>query len=298
MKVSVVIATHARPQLLKRAIQSVCGQKYPDIETIVVDDNGVGSALQHETQRVVSEFPEVRYIVNPANAGQSASLNYGALRAGGDVLAFLDDDDEFHPDKIARQVARLEETQASGAYCNYERFFRGKLYFQSRLKRGRDEGDLALDMLLMRNEICGGSTLVIRRQAFYAAGGFDERFRRHVDWTFLIAYFRQHTLCLCEDTLVTIHMGDDMWKVCPEMLFDTKQLFFSIFRQDIARHGMAAHDIYCRHWLDVYFYALRARKFSLAAKCLSLSVQKGRMDVPRLMWRTASAVKNMMWARL
>lgn len=294
MKVSVLIATRGRPQSLKRAIQSVRRQTYPDIETIVVDDNGAESPLQLKTQEVVREFSEVRYLVNPANAGKPASLNRGALGAAGDVFAFLDDDDEFHTDKISRQIARLEETNAPGAYCNYERFFRNKLYVRSKLKRGRDEGDLALDMLLMRNEICGGSTLAIRRQAFYEAGGFDERFRRHVDWTFLIAYFRKHTLCLCEDHLATIHMGDDMWKVSPEMLFETKLLFFSVFKQDIARHGKAAYDIYCSHWMDVYFYALRARKFGLAAKCLSLSVQEGRINVPRLVWRTASAVKNMM----
>lgn len=293
MKVSVIIATHGRPQLLKRAIESVCRQTYVNLETIVVDDNGARTAEQLDTQKVVSEFPAVLYFANPANVGKAASVNSGVRRSCGDILAFLDDDDEFHPDKITLQVARLEETHAAGVYCNYERIFRGKPYYQSTLQRGTDEGDLALHMLLGRNEICGGSTLAIRRGAFQDAGGFNERFKRHVDWSFLLSFFRNHTLCLCEEILVTIHMPDNLWKISPEALFDAKQLLFSVYSQDIARHGKAARDIHFRHWIDVYFQSLRERKFGLAAKCLALSIQQGRMDVPRFLRSTASAVKHM-----
>lgn len=248
MKVSLVIATHNRPDLLRRALESVARQTFPDIETIVVDDNGLGTPQQQQTGKVVAEFARVIYVANPKNIGKAASMNLAVKLARGDIFAFLDDDDEFHPDKIAQQVARLEETNSAGVYCNYKRIFRGNLYHRSSLKRGNDEGDLALDMLLGRNEICGGSTLAIRRKAFHDAGGFNESFRRHVDWSFLLSFFRNHALCLCEETLVTIHMPDNMWKISPEALFDAKQLLFSVYRQDIARHGKAARDIHFRHW--------------------------------------------------
>jgi glycosyltransferase involved in cell wall biosynthesis len=293
MKVSLIIATHERPGLLRRALASVARQSFPDIETIVVDDNGLGTHQQQQTGNVVAEFGGMTYVANPKNIGKAASMNIAAKLAQGEIIAFLDDDDEFHPDKITQQVARLESTQAAGVYCNYERTFRGNLYYRSSLKRGKDEGDLALDMLLGKNEICGGSTLAIWRRAFHDAGGFNESFRRHVDWSFLLSFFRNHTLCLCEETLVTIHMPDNLWKISPEALFDAKQLLFSTYSEDIARHGEAALDIHFRHWMDVYSQSLRARKFGLAAKCLALSLQHGRMDVPRFARSTASALKHM-----
>ncbi len=292
MRVSLIIATHERPDLLRRALESVSRQTFSDIETIVIDDNGLGTPQQKKTAAVVAEFAGVGYIANPKNIGKAASMNSATQHAKGDIFAFLDDDDEIHPNKISLQVARLEETKAAGVYCNYERIFRGRLYYRLSFKHGQDEGDLALDMLLFKNEIYAGTTLAIRRDAFHDIGGFDERFQRHVDWSFMLTFFRNHKLCLCEENLVTSHMPDNMWKISPERLFDTKQLFFSVYRQDIARHGKAVRDIYFGQWINVYFVALRARKFALAAKCLALAVQQGRMDIPKFVRSTASALKH------
>src|ERR1700679_3703801 len=125
MRVSLIIATHNRPALLRRALESVAIQTFSDMETIVIDDNGVGTSQQRQTSGVVEEFPWANYIANQTNAGKAASMNLAVKLAGGSILAFLDDDDEFHPDKISFQVARLESTQAAGVYCNYERIFRG-----------------------------------------------------------------------------------------------------------------------------------------------------------------------------
>ena len=210
MKVSVIVTTHCRPQLLGRALDSVVRQTHKDLEVIVVDDNGAGTAMQKETETVVSRYPNVIYHVNGGNLGKAASLNWAINRARAEILAFLDDDDEFRSDKLAKQVARMEKTNAAGVYCNYQRIFRNKLYYRSSHAQGKDEGDLALDMLLGRNEICGGSTLLLRNSAVIETGGFDERFKRHVDWAFLVCYFRKYKLSLCDEVLVTVHMDDQV----------------------------------------------------------------------------------------
>jgi glycosyltransferase involved in cell wall biosynthesis len=262
------------------------------VELIVVDDNGAGSAMQKETETVVSEFPNLIYHVNGNNLGQAAALNVGINRARGELVAFLDDDDEFHPEKIARQVARLIEAGAAGVYCNYERILNNKVYYKSRHKLGSYEGDLALEMLLGQNEICGGSTLLLRRSVVTELRGFDERFKRHVDWSFLVRFFRNHQLALCDDVLVTIHMDDQTWTINPKLLFETKQLFFSAFEQDIARHGDDAPQIYFKHWSDVYFQCLRQGHFGLAVRSLHSSVNKGHLNLLKLLRITASAVKH------
>lgn len=292
MKVSVIVTTHRRPQVLRRALDSVIQQTYNNVELIVVDDNGVGTTMQKETEAVVSGYPNVIYHANGDNLGKAVSLNWAVKRACGELLAFLDDDDEFHSTKLAKQVARMQETNAAGVYCNYERIFRNKLYFKSSHELGKDEGDLALDMLLGTNEICGGSTLLLRSSVVTETGGFDERFKRHIDWAFLVCYFRNHKLSLCNDVLVTVHMDDQMWTVNPELQFQTKQLFFSAFEQDIGRHGEAVPDIYFKHWLDIYFDCLRRGQVALALRSLRAATSKGRLNIPKLLRITASAIKH------
>lgn len=292
MKVSVIITTYRRPQVLRRAITSVLQQTWNNIELIVVDDNGSGSLMQQETERIVSEFAGVKYLPNGHNLGQAASLNNGINEASGDLIAFLDDDDEFHPDKISKQVSRLLQTDSDGCYCNYQRLIGTRVYYSSANQMGKDEGDLAREMLLGNNEICGGSTLLLRRRALNETGGFDERFRRHVDWSFLVRFFRSHRLCLSEDVLVTIHMDEGLWKLDPRILFETKQLFLNTFRGDIERHGPAARDIYFKHWSGIYFECLRAGLLGLALRSLFHSVKQGTLDLPRLARITASAIKH------
>jgi len=295
MKVSVIVTTHRRPQVLRRALDSVIQQTYQDVELIVVDDNGAGTTMQKETEAAVSGYPNVIYQVNSNNLGQAASLNVGINNAHGELVAFLDDDDEYHPEKTAKQVARIKESHAAGVYCNYERIFRNKLYFKSSHELRKDEGDLSLDMLLGRNEICGGSTLLLRRSVVTEIGGFDERFKRHVDWSFLVRFFRNHQLGLCEEVLVTIHMDDRMWTVNPTLQFETKQLFFSAFEQDIVRHGKAVPNIYFKHWSDVYFQCLRQGELGLAFRSLCSSVDKGHFNFLKLLRITASALKRTNW---
>ncbi len=292
MKVSVIVTTHRRPQVLRRALDSIDRQTYRDVEVIVVDDNGAGTAMQKETEAVISDYPNTIYHANSQNLGKAVSLNWAVKRASGELLAFLDDDDEFYPEKLARQVARMEETNAAGVYCNYQRIFRNKLYYTSGHKAGEDEGDLALDMLLGTNEICAGSTLLIRRSVVTELGGFDERFRRHIDWAFLVCYFRNHKLSLCKDVLVTVHMDDQMWKVNSKLQFETKQLFFSTFEQDILRHGAAVRDIYLKHWLEVYFECLRRGQIVLALRSLLSAISKGHFNISKLLRTTASAMKH------
>jgi glycosyltransferase involved in cell wall biosynthesis len=293
MTVSVVICTHRRPQVLRRALQSVVRQTYTDLELVVVDDNGAGTETQKQTEAVVSDYPIAAYCVNSTNLGQAASLNIGINSAHGELISFLDDDDEFHPDKLAKQVARLRATGASGVYCNYEQEVGGKPYYVSRHTTGCDEDNLMRDMLLCTKQIYAGSTLLLRRAALEDVGGFDERFKRHVDTSFLISFFRRHKLALCEETLVTIHIGDSLWGVDPRLLFEAKCLLFSVFEQDIERLGEdAMREIYLVHWSCLYLHCLQKGLFRLALQSLISSVKNGRLDIPKLLRATASAARH------
>jgi glycosyltransferase involved in cell wall biosynthesis len=100
--VSVVIPTLRRPQLLLRALKSVFDQTHKNIEVIVVVDGP-----DPETTTVVRSISDtrLRVIVNPKSLTAAGARNIGAANAVGDWIAFLDDDDEWLPQKLERQLA-------------------------------------------------------------------------------------------------------------------------------------------------------------------------------------------------
>ncbi len=100
--VTVVIPTRRRPALVQRALHSVLAQTHTALDVVVVIDGP-----DAETEFALRHWPDprVRVMHNPAPAGAGAARNLAAAEARGDWIAFLDDDDEWLPDKITRQLA-------------------------------------------------------------------------------------------------------------------------------------------------------------------------------------------------
>jgi glycosyltransferase involved in cell wall biosynthesis len=105
--VSVVIPTRHRPKLVMRAIHSVLSQTYREIELIVVVD-GPDEATVNAVQAVADS--RLQLVVNPRSLTAAGARNVGADHAKGEWIAFLDDDDEWSPNKLERQM-----TFANGA---------------------------------------------------------------------------------------------------------------------------------------------------------------------------------------
>jgi glycosyltransferase involved in cell wall biosynthesis len=102
MKVSVIIRTYNRGYIVAEAIQSALDQTYGDYEVLVVDDGSTDN-----TAEVVRGFqhPKLRYIRHERNQGVGAACNTGVAEAQGELVAFLDSDDLWKPEKLERQVA-------------------------------------------------------------------------------------------------------------------------------------------------------------------------------------------------
>jgi glycosyltransferase involved in cell wall biosynthesis len=100
--VSVVIPAYNAAAFLGETLDSVLAHSYPNLEIIVVDDGSTDA-----TPRFLDSYRDRICVLRQANAGQAAARNYGAREAHGELLVFLDSDDLWDPDKIARQVALL-----------------------------------------------------------------------------------------------------------------------------------------------------------------------------------------------
>lgn len=104
--VTVVIPTHNRPELMQRAARSALGQDYPGpVEVLVVFD----AADPFDLAPPDSPMRSVRSITNTRTRGLAGARNSGVLSATHEYVAFLDDDDEWLEDKLARQVPLLED---------------------------------------------------------------------------------------------------------------------------------------------------------------------------------------------
>ncbi len=104
-KVSVIIITYNRAQLLRTAGQTVLDQTFQDFELLIVDD---GSS--DDTGNTIKSFndPRVRYVKHAQNQGEGGARNTGMQHAKGEYIAFLDDDDEWLPNKLQLQVELLD----------------------------------------------------------------------------------------------------------------------------------------------------------------------------------------------
>ena len=181
-KAACIIPTHGRPGHLSRSLESVLQQTLAPAEIIVVDDLDDGpTAAIVQVMALRTEIP-LRRILNRAHPGASGSRNAGAAASRAEFLAFLDDDDVWYPEHLARAVAELNRTGADAAI--------------SGLRRIKHDGTIqpivippraAIEARLFdKNFGMTGSNLVIRRGAFERIGGFDPALPVFNDWDFLI----------------------------------------------------------------------------------------------------------------
>src|SRR5580693_6524934 len=109
--VSAVIPTRGRPELLLRAVRSVLAQTLREIEVVVVID-GEDPATERALAEFVREDSRIRVIALAMSVGGSDARNRGAAAASGEWIAFLDDDDEWLPDKLQRQLEAVATSTA------------------------------------------------------------------------------------------------------------------------------------------------------------------------------------------
>lgn len=175
-QLSVVLPTHNRPALLMQAAGSALAQQGVEIEVIVVDD-----ASSDETPAVLSGIDDDRLTVlrHEVPKGPAAARNAGIDRAGGEWIAFLDDDDFFAPDKLRIQVEDADRQGSSFSYTGRIEIDESGSIIQRRLMS--EHPSLAVGLL--EDNLIGGPSAVIARSDLLAEiGGFDERLPPLEDW--------------------------------------------------------------------------------------------------------------------
>jgi len=116
--VSVIIPAYNAAPFLRETVESVLSQTVQDWEMFVIDDCSADDTFQI-AQQLAAGDPRIHAIQNDENMGVAKTRNRAINLAKGQYIAFLDSDDVWHPEKLERQLAKMQETDAGVAYCSY-----------------------------------------------------------------------------------------------------------------------------------------------------------------------------------
>lgn len=202
-KISVIIPTYNRADMIRDAIQSVVNQTSPDWELIVVDDGSTD-----ETAQIIAEFGEKVHYIQQDNAGVCVARNTGFAASHGEYIAFLDSDDCMLPHNLELLANLLDANPNVGVaygwgyFCRQENDRRELLDYQRiqgeippqidppwegtacRPSGATFEGQILSQLVQDDSMLLGGN--LIRRSCIKAIGGFDTRIHYMEHWDFFL----------------------------------------------------------------------------------------------------------------
>lgn len=205
--VSVVIPAYNAAWCVRRAVDSVLAQEMRDFELIVVDDGSTDA-----TTEVLAGYGDALRVLRKPNGGLSSARNAGIAAAIGRYVAFLDADDWWLPDKLARQTALLE-SKPEVLFCSTTTAVRSPEGKPLPDWRCGEDGGSALACIFKANAYVAGSgsAVLVRREAFEQAGFFDETLRslEDIDMWMRLAALGGYA-CIDEPLSVIEKRGDSM----------------------------------------------------------------------------------------
>jgi glycosyltransferase involved in cell wall biosynthesis len=181
-RVSVLMPCYNVAKYVDTAIESLRGQTYEEIEIIAVDDGSTDDTAEHLERQAAADSRV--HVFHRANGGPSAARNSGIRHVTGEFVCFLDGDDIYLPDKIARQVEFLREhAQVDLVYSDF--YWGDADLAPVELTAPRVPYSDMVEAMAMRNWLGVHATL-FRRTMMDAVGEFDESFRMAEDWDYWI----------------------------------------------------------------------------------------------------------------
>jgi glycosyltransferase involved in cell wall biosynthesis len=237
-KVSAVIPTRNRPALVSRAVQSVLRQTHSDIEAVIVIDGP-----DPETAAALEAIgdPRVRIVALAENVGGSEARNIGAREAQGEWIALLDDDDEWLPEKIEKQIAVAEKLAGPRIVVACKYFDRMGDAELVRPRKFPQAGESISDFLYGGVSWLGAmdgfpqtSTWLLSR-AFLLEVPFRKGLKRNqdTDWVLQALRLPNVSLALVEEPLTIFYnerkrkrvTSGSEWQMCRDWAIDNRGLF-------------------------------------------------------------------------
>lgn len=229
-KVSVIIPVYQSVSTIEDAIKSVVSQTYKDVEIILVDDGSTDCLVDK-----VEPFREYITYIKQNNAGASAARNNGIRHAKGEYIAFLDADDIWLPDKLAKQIEFLDLNPDVGLVFGDIKFLyndqiQAKTYFEICPPH---RGKVFLE--LFRVNFIPILSVVVRKHILDQIGYFDERIKYAEDYQLWLRISKEWKLDYIASTVALYRIHDKQitrnFTKAAESLLHMKQEMFILYRE-------------------------------------------------------------------
>ncbi len=206
--VSVIIPLYNREKTISRAIESILKQSYQNYEIIVVDDCSKDSGAQ-----IVEDFhnDKIRIIRLPENHGANYARNTGIQDAEGELIAFLDSDDEWMDHKLEKQIEYMQTNELDACFCSYTQVWNSgerrqipnpELYPYENMERD-------ICKILAVTNVVGTPALILSRKAIDDIGLFDVNMPKMQDYEFAIRLARKYKIGFVREPLWYAYIQND-----------------------------------------------------------------------------------------
>jgi len=205
LPVSVIVPTCNRREMLVRALRSVSRQTQRCEEIVVIDDASTDGSREYiEACFNLGASPVIRWFHLPSNQGPAAARNFGIRQARCELVAFLDSDDHWEPQKLQHQAEAMECFPQYLISHTREKWLRRGQHRKQKSRQIPRHGEIFSHCL----ELCvvGMSTVMVRREIFASIGLFDEGMRCCEDYDFWLRVSSRYPFLLVDEEL-TIKEG-------------------------------------------------------------------------------------------
>jgi glycosyltransferase involved in cell wall biosynthesis len=194
--VSVIIPTYNGGEYILDAVNSVLQQTYAPLEIIVVDDGS-----QEDILRILSPVSHRIRFIRQDNAGPGAARNTGVRAARGEFIAFIDDDDLWHPTKMEAQMRRMNQDPDCGLVYSFPVFMDENGSLMPTVLPHCPSGYIYHD-LVRYNRIHTTSAVLVKTSVFEKVGFFDESIGVCEDYDLWLRIAKDYRVLFCSDACV------------------------------------------------------------------------------------------------
>jgi len=272
--VSIVLNTRNRAKLLPKSISSALSQTYTNIELIVVDGES-----SDETKEVVKSFMEgdsrVKYLYIPENKSAAYCINQGFKASSGKYISILDDDDEYLPQKVEKQVQVFERgNQKLGIVYCWEEFWDDRTNSHLKYDKKTAAGNL-FDCLLEGSCTGGGTLMMVRKEAIEKVGGYDESIRFGADYQFNLNISKYYEHDFVPEVLVKTHWYHQYLSLTTQpgsnMNYGAMIEYLEKILSDYNENYLQFPDKVVRHYKLIVSLSFKAKNYSNIFKYLRLT---------------------------
>jgi glycosyltransferase involved in cell wall biosynthesis len=195
MRISVVMAVHNGASELRATLDSILNQTFRDFELIVIDDGSTD-----DTPSILASYETIR-VITQQNTGLTRALVRGCMEARGDVIARHDNGDRSHPERFAKQLAKLDEGHVLVACATRFVEPHGDTLYVSKADAGDVTRSLTHDDAARIHALPAHGSAMFRRDAYLSAGGYRPPFRFAQDLDLWIRLAQRGSIAILDDVL-------------------------------------------------------------------------------------------------